>query len=194
MADTVVAGCFAARTPYVLRGYTSGPREAVAPGMLLGMTPERDVVLRSVRWADWPWLTAQGLSFSKVGSQYHWLEAPLQLYIAPMRATLGPRGPAAVVEVDGRRAGYIGRNPLSGNLEYFLQPWARGGSGRAVIAGFLRDHRPHDRERAFFVAHKNERSLRALLGALATLGWHEGDEYSLDDARLGTYVRVRATP
>jgi hypothetical protein len=161
--------------------------------MLLGMAPERDVALRAVRWADWPWLTAQGFSLAKIGSQYHWLETPLQLYIAPARAALGPRGPAAIVEVDGRLAGYIGRNPLSGNLEYFLQPWARGGSGQTVIRTFLRDHRPHDRERAFFVSHENERSLRALLGALASLGWHDGVEYRTDEARFGTYVRVRAT-
>jgi len=155
--------------------------------------PTRTVALRSVRWRDWPWLTVQGLAFSKVGSQYHWAEAPLQLYIAPMRATLGPRGPAAIVVVDGRRAGYIGRNPLSGNLEYFLQPWARGGTGAVMIGAFLREHRPHDRERAFFVSHKNERSRRSLVGALTAIGWEQGTHYRIEPGRFGDRVVVRAT-
>ena len=153
----------------------------------------RAIALRSVGRFDWPWLTRQGFAFSKIGAQYHWAETPLQLYIAPMRATLGPRGPAAIVEVDGRRAGYIGRNPLSGNLEYFLQPWARGGTGTAVIATFLREHRTHDRERAFFVAHKNERSRRALIGALSSIGWREGAEYRIETDRFGDRVIIEAS-
>ena len=146
---------------------------------------DREVTVRRIRWGDWPWLAAQGLSLGKVNHQYSWAETPLQLYIAPMRATLGPAGPAAIIEVDGRRAGYIGRNPLSGNLEYFLQPWARGGVGRTAIVAFLRDHRPHDRSRLFHVSHKNERSRRALLGAFAALGWTEGDEFHIEDTKLG---------
>jgi hypothetical protein len=153
--------------------------------------PAREVVVRPVAWRDWFWLTAQGLSWRKVNHQYTWMEAPLQLYIAPMRATLGPRGPAAVVEVDGRRAGYIGRNPLSGNLEYFLQAWARGGTGGQAIVAFLRDHRGGDRSRFFFVSHKNERSRRALLGSFARLAWVEGEQYWIEDGRLGWKIHVR---
>jgi hypothetical protein len=98
------------------------------------------------------------------------------------------------VEVDGRRAGYIGRNPLSGNLEYFLQPWARGrGAGPQVIAAFLAEHRPDDRKRRFVVKHGNDRSLGALQRALAQLGWVEGEDYWVDDGRVATSVWVRST-
>ena len=138
-------------------------------------------------------MSGQGFSLSKIGSQYHWAETPLQLYIAPMRATLGPKGPAAIVEVDGRRAGYIGRNPLSGNLEYFLQPWARGGTGQAMIGAFLVEHRPHDKARKFFVSHKNERSRRALVGAFESIGWTEGDQFRIEDTKLGWHIHVTAT-
>lgn len=149
------------------------------------------MVVRSVRWGDVPWLCRAGLSPELVGRQYHALEAPLQLGIAPARALLGPGGPAALVEVDGRRGGYIGRNPLSGNLEYFLRPWARGaGAGRAAIVGFLSHHRPGDRPRRFFVSAKNERSRRALLGAFAAMGWHEGEDFWVDRNRFGWEVWV----
>jgi len=154
---------------------------------------ERAVVVRRVSWHDWAWLTLQGLSARKINSQFRWYETPLQLYIAPMRATLGPAGPAAIIEVDGRRAGYIGRNPLSGNLEYFLQPWARGGVGRRAIVAFLRDHRPEDKSRMFFVSHTNERSRRALIGSFEALGWREGDQFRIEDGRFGWKIHVAAT-
>jgi hypothetical protein len=160
----------------------------------VGAAHEREVVVRAVAWRDWFWLAAQGFSFRKVNRQYHWAEVPLQLYIAPMRATLGPAGPAAIIEVDGWRAGYIGRNPLSGNLEYFLQPWARGGVGRRAIVAFLRDHRGGDKARLFFVSHKNERSRRALIGSFDALGWHEGDEYRIEDGRVGWKIHVAPGP
>lgn len=147
-----------------------------------------------MEWRDWPWLAGRGLALGKVGTQYHWAETPLQIYIAPMRATLGPRGPASLIVVDGRRAGYIGRNPLSGNLEYFLEPWARGGVGRAAISQFLRRGRPGDKPRRFVVSHGNERSRRALLAAFAAIGWTEGDQYWTEDARLAWHVWVGPGP
>lgn len=161
-----------------------------------GHRRERRVVVRRVGWADVPWLVRAGLAPELVGRQYHWVEAPLQLLIAPLRAVLGPAGPAAVVEVDGRRAGYIGRNPLSGNLEYFLAPWARGGTGRPMIRAFLASHRPGDRPRCFFVAHHNERSLATLLASLDDLGWRRGTHYWVDEVRFGrqVWVGVGATP
>ncbi len=66
---------------------------------------EREVQVRSVRYSDALWLVSVGFDPEKIGRQYHWAETPLQLYIAPARALLGPRGPAAIVEVHGRRAG-----------------------------------------------------------------------------------------
>jgi hypothetical protein len=149
-----------------------------------------DVVLRRARPGDVAWLLAVGLDPEKVGSQYHWAEVPLQAYVAPARAVLAGRRPAAVVVRDGRRAGYIGPNPLSGNLEYFLQPWARGGAGATVVTEYLRRFRAGDRARRFFVAEDNERSLRTLLRAVAALGWQEGREVRIEPARHGRYVWV----
>jgi hypothetical protein len=155
---------------------------------------DNGVVVRAATGDDTAWLLLAGLDPEKIGRQYHWLEAPLQLYIAPARAVLGPRGPAAIVEVDGRRAGYIGRNPLSGNLEYFLQPWARGrGVGSVVIEEFLASHRPKDRQRRFVIKHGNERSMHALRRALARLGWVDGVDYWTSDGRAATSVWVRST-
>lgn len=173
----------AARPGGTVRAVRDDPARPPGPG--------RQVVVRRVGWADVPWLCGAGLSPELVGRQYHPLETPLQLVVAPARAVLGPRGPAAVVEVDGRRAGYIGRNPLSGNLEYFLRPWARGGGvGRVAITELLTRHRPGDRPRRFFVSARNDRSLRALLGALDAMGWQEGTDYWVDRSRFGREVWV----
>lgn len=151
-------------------------------------------VVRAIRRDDLPWLVRVGLDPEKVGRQYHWAETPLQLFIAPARAVLGPRGPAAIVELDGRRAGYIGRNPLSGNLEYFLQPWARGrGIGSTAIAAFLRDHRDGDRRRRFMIKHGNDRSMRALLRAFDGIGWVADRDYWVTDGAAATSVWVRST-
>ena len=157
-----------------------------------GPAPTRSVVIRSATASDWWWLTRAGLAREMIGVQYHWAETPLQLAIAPTRGTAIRPGPRCIIEVDGRRAGYIGRSPLSGNLEYFLQPWARGGTGGVAITEFLRSHRVGDRPRAFFVSHKNARSLGALHRALASLGWQEGHEFTTDDGRMGWRITVRA--
>jgi hypothetical protein len=97
-----------------------------------------------------------------------------------------------VIEVGGRRAGYIGRNPLSGNIEYWVRPWARGGVGKRAIVLFLRDHRRGDRARRFHISYGNDRSRAALLGAFAELGWREPDDYRVDAGRFGWEVHVRA--
>lgn len=154
--------------------------------------PDRTVAVRPASAGDWWWLTRAGLAPEMVGVQYHWAEAPLQLGIAPTRGSALRRGPRCIIEVDGRRAGYIGRNPLSGNLEYFLQPWARGGTGVRAIAAFLRDHRAGDRERSFFVSSKNARSRGALDRAFARLGWQEGEEFTIQPVRFGVQVTVRS--
>ncbi len=156
--------------------------------------PEHRVALRGPRRSDLPWLAAVGLDPEKIGSQYHWVEAPLQLGIAPARALLATRRPVAVVEVDGRRAGYIGPNPLSRNLEYFVQPWARGGVGAAIVAGYLDGFRAGDRPRRFFVSSSNERSMRTLRTAFDRLGWAEGLEVRVEPASHGSYVWVPAGP
>ncbi len=159
-----------------------------------GARPERRVAVRPVTTGDWWWLTRAGLAPEMAGVQYHWLELPLQLYIAPARGTAIRPGPRCIIEVDGRRAGYIGRSPLSGNLEYFLQPWARGGTGTRAIAEFLRTGRPGDRSRSFFVSRKNARSRTALDRAFAALGWREGEAYTTRDVRMGQMVTVGGGP
>ncbi len=156
------------------------------------MTPSASVTVRGVRRGDRPWLVAVGLDPEKIGRQYHWAETPLQLWCAPARALPSRRRPAAIIEVDGRRAGYVGANPLSGNLEYFLQPWARGrGAGPVAIAAFLAGHRHGDRARRFVVSHANARSLAALRRAFELLGWREGSDYRMVVGRGSTSVWVR---
>lgn len=150
----------------------------------------RSVSVRPATRGDWAWLTRAGLAPEMIGVQYHWAETPLQLAIAPLRGTAVRSGPRCIIEVDGRRAGYIGRNPLSGNLEYFLQPWARGGVGVPAITELLRDQLIGDQPRAFFVSHHNDRSLAALHRAFAALGWHEGDEFTTADGRHGRRITV----
>lgn len=152
---------------------------------------ERSIIVRPCTGRDWWWLTRAGFAPELAGTQYHWAETPLQLYIAPTRALAVRPGPRSVIEVDGRRAGYIGRSPLSGNLEYFLAPWARGGGvGTRAIVGFLRDQRVGDRPRTFFVSHHNPRSRAALERAMGQLGWSEGDGYTTVDGRFGWRITV----
>lgn len=152
------------------------------------------MAVRPATRGDWWWLTRAGLAPWMAGTQYSWPEVPLQAVIAPTRGTGLRPGPRCIIEVDGERAGYIGRNPLSGNLEYFLAPWARGGTGRPAIVAFLRDHRAGDRPRAFFVSSENARSRAALDGAFAELGWREGESFTTRDVRFGQQITVRADP
>jgi len=155
-------------------------------------TGAHGVRLAPVRWRDVGWLVAVGLDPELVGRQYHWAETPLQLVAAPLRGLLASHVAARLVWVDGRRAGYIGRSPLSGTYEYLLRPWARsGGVGRRMIAEFLAHHRRADRARCFFVSGANERSMAALRGALADIGWTEGTEYRVVPARFGRRVWVQ---
>ncbi|MCX7620545.1 MAG: hypothetical protein N2037_06835 [Acidimicrobiales bacterium] len=153
---------------------------------------DRRLVLRSATWADSLWLLLEGLDPRKIGEQYSVWEAPLQLLVAPLRAFSAPwrRTVAAIVEVDGRRAGYIGPNPLSANLEYFVARWARGGIGRRLIATYLGEFRRSDRSRRFFISYRNERSKAALLGALGQLGW---SDYRVEARRHGWHVIIPAT-
>ena len=153
------------------------------------------VAVRPVRARDWTWLTRAGFAPELAGVQYHWAELPLQLYIAPARGTRIRRGPRCIIEVDGRRAGYIGRSPLSGNVEYFLKPWARGGgAGTEAIVQFLRDHRVGDPSRDFFVSRKNARSRAALDRAFAQLGWREGEDFVTLNGSMGQRITVRTGP
>jgi len=154
---------------------------------------EREVHLATVGWGDVGWLMAAGFDPELAGVQYHWAEAPLQLVISPLRAITAPFATASLVWVDGRRAGYIGTAPLSGNYEYLLRPWARGGGvGRRMIVDFLGHHRVGDRSRAFFVSAKNPRSMTALRRSLDELGWEEGTDYDVVQVRFGQRVQVRA--
>lgn len=149
------------------------------------------VKLRKVRVSDFRWLTKTALRREFAGVQYSWLEWPLQPIAAPLRSAFGPFVPACVILVDDIPAGYIGRSPLSGNLEYFLMGWAQGrGVARKAIAEFLAHHRAGDKARKFVVAKKNKRSLSVLRGALDELGWDEATDYQINKRRLRTVVTV----
>lgn len=149
------------------------------------------VQLRQVRLSDFKWLTRTALRREFAGVQYSWIEWPLQPIAAPLRAALGPFVPACIVLVDGTPAGYIGRSPLSGNLEYFLMEWAQGrGIGRKAIVAFLMHHRAGDKARKFVIRKKNRRSLRVLLGALDELDWVEGKDYRMRSNPLHVVIEV----
>lgn len=165
----------------------TGPPAAADPN-----GAQRQLTLRAATSADIWWLLREGLDLRKVGEQYSIWETPLQLVVAPARALLAPRRPtvAAIVEVDGRRAGYIGPNPLSANIEYFLASWARGGVGRRMIAEYLGVFRRSDRARRLFVSYHNERSKAALLGAIEQLGW--SDDVRVEAHRYGWHVIIPA--
>lgn len=152
-----------------------------------------DVALRRVRLADFGWLTRIGLRREFVGVQYSWFELPLQALIAPLRALLGPFVPACVVLIDGSRAGYVGRSPLSGNLEYFICGWGQGrGAGRRAIAEFLAHHRVGDRRRKFIVRKHNKRSIHVLRGVFDELDWVEGKDYHVRQRMLVNVVEIPA--
>ncbi|RIK10479.1 MAG: hypothetical protein DCC49_03350 [Acidobacteria bacterium] len=150
-----------------------------------------EVKLRQVRPSDFKWLIKTALKREFAGVQYSWIEWPLQPIAAPVRAAAGPFVPACVIIVDGELAGYIGRSPLSGNLEYFLLNWAQGrGVGRKAISEFLAHHRAGDKARKFVIRKKNKRSLRVLQGALDELGWSEKSDYKIVEKPLRTVVEV----
>jgi len=169
-------------------------RRFASPASSTSSHHERLVVLCRVRPADWPWLVFDGLHPRKWGEQFTFVEVPLQLLVAPARALLASRRPSALVWVNGRRAGYVGVNPLSGNLEYYLAPWARGGVGRIMLETFLCHHRPGDRRRSFFVSKGNHRSRALLLGTVQRLGWRVGHDYGVTANRFGSMIWVRAEP
>lgn len=139
------------------------------------------VVVRPMGSGDWWWLTRAGLSPELIGQHHLWPEAPLQLIVAPTRGWSRPSGPRSIIEVDGVRAGYIGRHPFSGNLEYFVVAKARGGVGAQAIAHFLRSGQRGSAERSFVVPHRNPRSLAALERGLADAGYAEGRDWWLED-------------
>jgi hypothetical protein len=150
------------------------------------------VAIERPSFQDQMWLLAAGFDPEKVGSQYSIAEAPLQLIIAPLRALRARRKPAFIVRVDGKRAGYIGPNPLSGNIEYFVQPWARGGIGAEIIAAYFR-RVPSPREHVlrFFVAGHNARSRRALVKALEAVNWEMESHYWIEPHGHGEVFIIR---
>ena len=94
--------------------------------------------------------------------------------------------------VDAKRAGYVGLNPLSTNIEYYLQPWARGGTGGPAVEMYLRQVLPFAKKKYAFMMKGNERSVRTFRASLENLGFADGREYTYFTYRKGSGFRLQA--
>jgi hypothetical protein len=139
---------------------------------------ERGVSLTAITIADLPFLVVSGLDRERVGVQYPRSDYRKQFKIAPLRYfRTDTRHLSRIVRVEGRRAGYVGLNPLSRNIEYYLQPWARGGVGRRAIEEYLREVLPFDVDKHAFMLDGNDRSVHVFRTALALLGLLEKTDF-----------------
>ena len=153
----------------------------------------RSVVIRTIRLSDLPFLVVSGLDRERRDVQYPAKEWRRQFRIAPMRyLKKSTRMKSRLIAVDGRRAGYIGLNPLSRNIEYYLQPWARGGVGGSAITDYLRELLPSNRDEYAFMLDGNERSVTAFRSALKRTSLEEGDDYKYFTYDSGHGFRIIA--
>lgn len=153
----------------------------------------RNVEIRPLRLSDLPFLVVSGLDRERTGLQYpadEWLK---QFRIAPLRYfNKSTRSRSFLAVVDGRRAGYVGLNPLSSNIEYYLQPWARGGVGKRAVAEFLRSLLPSHRDERAFMLAGNVRSVMTFRRALESLRLSEDADYEYFTYDGGSGFRVLA--
>ena len=151
------------------------------------MPNEREVELRPISARDLQFLVRSGLDRERVGVQYGADEYRKQYRIAPMRFfNKLTRTQSFIIWVEGQRAGYVGLNPLSTNIEYYLQPWARGGTGGRALSAFLQRSLPFEVERSAFMIGSNERSQAVMRSALVGCGLVSGvdfEEYEIDGYR-----------
>ena len=154
---------------------------------------DRVVTLTRITLRDLPFLVISGLHRDRAGVQYPRSEYRKQLRIAPMRYfNRTTRAQSNIIRVDDRRAGYIGLNPLSTNIEYYLVPWARGGVGSQALDAYLRAHLPFGEAKHAFMLVDNERSVRVFRSALDRLGMTEPDDYRYFEYPGGRGFRIRA--
>lgn len=161
------------------------------------MTTDRSVKLRPISWRDLPFLCISGLDRERIGVQYDAKDYWQQFKIAPLRFfRRESREMSFIIWVDGRRGGFVGINPMSRNIEYYLQPWARGGVGTVAVREFLTRSLPFDEERSAFMIGTNTRSQATLRNVLVSLGLVAGvdyEEYEINNYR-GFTIRVGAKP
>ena len=148
--------------------------------------------LKIITFADLPFLLLSGLDRERVGVQYRDGEWLKQFRIAPLRYfNKSTRSRSFLVVVNGRRAGYVGLNPLSTNVEYYLQPWARGGRGRTAVTEFLGHLLPSNRDEHAFMLAGNDRSVMTFRRSLEMLGLTEGVEFDYFVYEGGSGFRIR---
>ncbi len=162
--------------------------------MLPPMSAEdRVVTLSRITWRDVPFLVTSGLHRERAGVQYPRSEYRAQFRIAPLRYfNRTTRTVSSIVRVDGRRAGYVGLNPLSTNIEYYLVPWARGGVGRRAIVTYLRTHLPFEEDKFAFMIAGNARSVHVFRSALHELGLSDPETFRHFEYPGGQGFKVRA--
>jgi hypothetical protein len=129
------------------------------------------VTLTRIVARDVPFLLRSGLDPERRGVQYPKHEYRKQFRIAPLRYWQRRTRPLSrIIRVDNRRAGYVGLNPLSENIEYYLMPWARGGVGGRAVEAYLREVLPFDVPKHAFMLAGNDRSVNTFRAALERIG------------------------
>jgi hypothetical protein len=142
------------------------------------MVDQRQVSLTRITFVDLPFLVLSGLDRERVGVQYPANEYRKQFKIAPLRYFRRvTRTLSRIIRVNAKRAGYVGLNPLSGNIEYYLMPWARGGVGGRAIEQYLREALPFEVDKHAFMLESNERSVRVFRTVLKSMGLLEGSDF-----------------
>ncbi len=154
---------------------------------------EREVTLTAIGLTDLPFLVWSGLDRERIGIQYPADEYRRQFRIAPLRYFRSATRPLSrIIRVEGRRAGYVGLNPLSENIEYYLQPWARGGVGGAAIESYLRSVLPFPVDKHAFMLEGNDRSVAVFRGALSRIGLVSEEDYEYFEYPGGSGFRLLA--
>jgi hypothetical protein len=162
--------------------------------MLALMSAEdRAVTLTEITWRDLLFLVTSGLQPDRAGVQYPRSEYRAQFRIAPLRYfNRTTRAQSSIIRVDGRRAGYVGLNPLSTNIEYYLVPWARGGVGGRAVVSYLRTRLPFEHDKFAFMLAGNDRSVHVFRSALHQLGLSDPATFRHFEYPGGQGFKVRA--
>jgi hypothetical protein len=161
--------------------------------MVQAVEKSKKLSLTPIAVSDLPFLIISGLDRERRGVQYPGDEWLKQFKIAPMRFfNASTRRKSFIIRVDGKRAGYIGLNPLSTNIEYYVMPWARGGIGSAIIRKFLLTLLPSSRDEHAFMLSGNDRSVHAFRSGLKAIGLESESDYEYFEYDGGQGFRVIA--